>query len=84
MDAVVLLGGCDKTVPAQLMAAASSDVPVIVDVVGSMLAGSYEGERLVRAPTVAGSGRGTAAASSTRPGSARWRARWSTPPARAW
>ena len=46
MDAVVLLGGCDKTVPAQLMAAASSDVPVIVDVVGSMLAGSYEGERL--------------------------------------
>jgi dihydroxy-acid dehydratase len=46
MDSVVLLGGCDKTVPAQLMAAASSEVPVIVDVVGSMLAGSWEGERL--------------------------------------
>ena len=29
MDAVVLIGGCDKTVPAQLMAAASADVPAI-------------------------------------------------------
>jgi len=46
MDAVVLLGGCDKTVPAQLMAAASSEVPVILDVVGSMTAGSWQGERL--------------------------------------
>ncbi|MFP5372314.1 MAG: dihydroxy-acid dehydratase, partial [Actinomycetes bacterium] len=46
MDAVVLLGGCDKTVPAQLMAAASSDVPALVEVTGSMLAGSWEGERL--------------------------------------
>jgi len=46
MDAVVLLGGCDKTVPAQLMAAASSEVPVLLDVVGSMTAGSWQGERL--------------------------------------
>jgi dihydroxy-acid dehydratase len=46
MDAVVLLGGCDKTVPAQLMAAAVSDVPVIIDVVGSMITGSWRGERL--------------------------------------
>lgn len=46
MDAVVMLGGCDKTVPAQLMAAAVSDVPVIVDVVGSMITGSWRGERL--------------------------------------
>src|SRR6202023_2281092 len=30
MDAVVLMGGCDKTVPAQLMAAASVDLPAIV------------------------------------------------------
>ena len=29
MDAVVLIGGCDKTVPAQLMGAASADVPAI-------------------------------------------------------
>lgn len=46
MDAVVLLGGCDKTVPAQLMAAAVSDVPVILDVVGPMNNGSWRGERL--------------------------------------
>lgn len=46
MDAVVMLGGCDKTVPAQLMAAAVSDVPVILDVVGAMITGSWRGERL--------------------------------------
>jgi len=46
MDAAVLLGGCDKTVPAQLMAAASSDIPVVLDVVGSMLTSSWRGERL--------------------------------------
>jgi len=46
MDAVVLLGGCDKTVPAQLMAAAVSRVPVILDVVGPMMTGTFKGERL--------------------------------------
>ncbi len=46
MDAVVLLGGCDKTVPAQLMAAASVNLPVIAVVTGPMRAGSYRGERL--------------------------------------
>src|SRR5487761_2506491 len=46
MDAVVLLGGCDKTVPAQLMAAAVAEVPVILEVVGSMTTGSWRGERL--------------------------------------
>ncbi len=46
MDAVVLLGGCDKTVPAELMAAASADVPAIMLVVGPMSVGSYQGERL--------------------------------------
>jgi dihydroxy-acid dehydratase len=46
MDAVVLLGGCDKTVPAQLMAAAVTDVPVVIDVVGPMVAGSWHGEQL--------------------------------------
>lgn len=46
MDAAVLLGGCDKTVPAQLMAAASSDKPVILEVVGPMMTGSWRGERL--------------------------------------
>ena len=46
MDAVVLIGGCDKTIPAQLMAAASSDVPAIVLPVGPMLVGHYRGEVL--------------------------------------
>ena len=46
MDAVVLIGGCDKTVPAQLMAAASADVPAIMLVTGPMLVGHYKGEVL--------------------------------------
>ncbi|WP_028280167.1 IlvD/Edd family dehydratase [Arthrobacter sp. H5] len=46
MDAVVLIGGCDKTVPAQLMGAASASVPAISLVTGSMLTGGYRGERV--------------------------------------
>ncbi len=46
MDAVVLVGGCDKTVPAQLMAAASANIPAIVLITGSMLTGSHRGERV--------------------------------------
>jgi len=46
MDSVVLVGGCDKTVPAQLMAAASADIPAIMLVTGPMLAQRFEGERL--------------------------------------
>ncbi|MBU2407507.1 MAG: dihydroxy-acid dehydratase, partial [Gammaproteobacteria bacterium] len=46
MDAVVLVGGCDKSVPAQLMGAASADVPAIQLVVGPMLPMPYQGERL--------------------------------------
>lgn len=46
MDAAVLIGGCDKTVPAQLMAAASSEVPVLLEVTGPMLTNTYEGQRL--------------------------------------
>lgn len=46
MDAVVLIGGCDKTVPAQLMAAASAGVPAIQLITGSMLTGSHQGTRV--------------------------------------
>ena len=46
MDAVVLLGGCDKTVPAQLMGAASADLPAIQLVAGPMSTGRHRGERL--------------------------------------
>jgi dihydroxy-acid dehydratase len=46
MDAVVLIGGCDKTVPAQLMAAASANIPTLMVVTGPMMTGFYQGERL--------------------------------------
>jgi dihydroxy-acid dehydratase len=46
MDAVVLVGGCDKTVPAQLMGAASADVPAVQLLAGPMMPTSYRGERL--------------------------------------
>jgi dihydroxy-acid dehydratase len=46
MDAVVLMGGCDKTVPAQLMGALSADKPAVQLVAGPMMTGSYGGERL--------------------------------------
>jgi len=46
MDSVVLIGGCDKTVPAQLMGAASADIPAVQLVTGPMLATPFQGERL--------------------------------------
>jgi dihydroxy-acid dehydratase len=46
MDAVVLMGGCDKTVPAQLMGAVSADRPAIALIAGPMMTGRYRGERL--------------------------------------
>src|SRR5207248_4728986 len=46
MDAVVLVGGCDKTVPAQLMGAVSAGIPAIQLVTGPMMTGRYRGERL--------------------------------------
>jgi dihydroxy-acid dehydratase len=46
LDSVILIGGCDKTVPAQLMAAASAGVPAIQLVTGPMIAGSHRGRRI--------------------------------------
>lgn len=46
MDAVVLVGGCDKTIPAQLMGAMSADVPAVYLVAGPMMPTSFRGERL--------------------------------------
>ena len=46
MDAIVMIGGCDKTVPAQLMGAASAGIPAIQLITGSMLTGSHRGERV--------------------------------------
>ena len=46
IDAVVLLGGCDKTIPALLMAAASVDLPALVVPGGPMLTGTFRGTAL--------------------------------------
>ena len=46
MDAVVLMGGCDKTVPALLMGAVSAGKPAVMLVAGPMMTGRYKGERL--------------------------------------
>src|SRR6202142_2259131 len=46
MDAVVLIGGCDKTLPAQLMAAASTNLPAIVVPTGPMVVGHHQGQVL--------------------------------------
>src|SRR5258708_22243830 len=43
VDGVVLLGGCDKTIPALLMAAASVDLPAVVGPGGPMLTGPFRG-----------------------------------------
>src|SRR6266403_4201021 len=50
IDSVVLMGGCDKTVPAQLMGAVSAGRPAIQLVGGPMMTGRYEGERLGACP----------------------------------
>jgi dihydroxy-acid dehydratase len=46
MDAVVLVGGCDKTVPALLMGALSADKPALLLVAGPMMTGRYREARL--------------------------------------
>ena len=46
MDAVVLIGGCDKTVPAQLMGAVSANIPAVQLVTGPMMTGRWRGEKL--------------------------------------
>ena len=46
IDGVVLLGGCDKTIPALLMAAASVDLPAVVVPGGPMLTGTFRGVSL--------------------------------------
>src|ERR1700712_168649 len=46
MDSVVVIGGCDKTLPAQIMAAISVDLPTVVIPVGPMVVGHHKGEVL--------------------------------------
>ena len=63
MDAVVLIGGCDKTVPAQLMGALSADVPAIQLVTGPMMTEPLPRRapgRLHRLPALLGASTGRA------------------------
>lgn len=46
LDSVLLIGGCDKTIPAQVMGAVSADIPALVLPVGPMLVGHFKGEVL--------------------------------------
>ena len=46
MDAAVLMGGCDKTVPALLMGAASAGKPAVMSIAGPMMTGRHRGNRL--------------------------------------
>lgn len=46
LDACVMIGGCDKTVPAQLMGAISADRPALPLVTGPMMTGSHRGVRV--------------------------------------
>ena len=64
MDAVVLMGGCDKTVPAQLMGAASAGKPAIQLIGGPQMTSRYRTTGSAPAPTAASSGRSSAPARS--------------------
>ena len=66
MDSVVLLGGCDKTVPAQLMGAASADIPAIQLVAGPMSTSRHAASGWVHAPIAAVSGPNSGQPRSTR------------------
>jgi dihydroxy-acid dehydratase len=46
MDACIMIGGCDKTVPAQLMGGISANKPVLPLLVGPMMPGSFKGGRI--------------------------------------
>src|SRR3989442_14986963 len=50
IDAVLLIGGCDKTIPARLMAAASPNVPALVVPPGPVLTRPHHGARLGGCP----------------------------------
>ena len=57
LDGVVLLGGCDKTLPAQLMGAASAGVPALTVTAGPMIGGRFDGKKLgARSPRPCGGG----------------------------
>ena len=65
IDGVVLLGGCDKTVPGLIMGATTMNLPAIFVPAGPMLRGNYEGRRWPAAATCGSTGPSGAPAPST-------------------
>ena len=74
LDAVVLLCGCDKTTPAQLMGAASADIPAIVVPGGPMLAANGAASGSAPAPTARSCSINTVPAASPKKNGARSKA----------
>jgi len=73
LDGVVLLGNCDKTTPAQMMGAASANVPAIMLTGGPHLSGRFRVKAWAPAPTADVSGPSTAPARSMKTRCASWR-----------
>jgi len=84
MDSVIVIGGCDKTLPAQIMAAVSADLPTVVIPVGPMVVGHHKGEVLAPAPIAGGCGPNSAPVKSTTSKSRRSTAGLRRPSAPAW
>jgi dihydroxy-acid dehydratase len=77
MDSVVLIGGCDKTMPAQIMAAASADLPAILEIPGPMVVGSITrraARRLHRLPPLLGQASRRRQVDDTEIEASQWRA----------
>ncbi|WP_255269607.1 dihydroxy-acid dehydratase domain-containing protein [Actinomadura madurae] len=83
LDGVVLLGNCDKTIPAQLMGAASANLPALQLSGGYRRTGRFHGAEVGAAPICGSTGRsGGTAGSATGTGRA-WKPRWAVRRARA-
>ena len=76
VDGVVLLGGCDKTVPALVMGATSANLPAMLVPAGPMLRGNWRGQILGSAATSGNTGPSAAPAHWTSAPGARWKTAW--------
>ena len=80
LDGIVLLAGCDKTVPGAIMGAVSADLPMVLVTSGSRTPATFRGGASAPAATCGGSGTsGGPAASTTRAGGS-WNAAWPAAP----
>ena len=80
LDGIVLLAGCDKTVPGSIMGAVSADLPMVLVTSGSRKPAMFRAGASAPAATCGGSGTsGGPAASTTRAGGS-WNAAWPAAP----